>query len=67
MNGYTNYRWRGSLSIHRVCSKGGRKLWVAETQIILPNPEYISLTPNHIPKDTDILPIVHQIHKKNLK
>ena len=42
LNGYDNFRYLGTLAIHRILSAGGRKSYV-ETQRQLPSPEYISI------------------------
>jgi len=43
VNGFENYRWLGSAAIHRICAKGGRRKWIAEsdTSKKLPPKEWI--------------------------
>lgn len=42
--GYKNERYRGSLTIHRVCKKGGRRGWVELKARVLSDPRYIKIT-----------------------
>lgn len=42
--GYRNERYRGSLTIHRVCKKGGRRGWVELKARVLSDPRYIKIT-----------------------
>lgn len=44
VNGYDNYRFLGSVAVHRICTKGGRRTWICETgsKKKLPPEEYIT-------------------------
>jgi hypothetical protein len=35
-NGLANYYYRGSCAIHVVCQRGGRKVWIAKKEYVLP-------------------------------
>lgn len=44
INGYDNYRYQGSVSIHRVCTKGGRRTWIDKGgKKVLPPKEYLNV------------------------
>jgi hypothetical protein len=43
--GYENFRFRGSLTIHRVCSRGGRRAWIATSLKRIPDAKYLVLKP----------------------
>lgn len=34
VNGYENYRYLGSAAVHKICTKGGRRKWIAETDSV---------------------------------
>jgi len=70
--GYENFRYRGSLAIHKILSKGGRRAWVSLGLRELPSREYISMkqdksSPNDylIGTSKDITEAAHQIHRRN--
>jgi len=76
LNGYENFRFLGSLAIHRIMSAGGRKSYV-DRERETPNPKYISLRPCkqatsgvngfHVPDQGDLTQFArftHQVHKK---
>ncbi len=73
INGYTNYRYLGSLAIHRVCTKGGMNEWYKSVDYSkLPNlfPKYINYEQSergewHIPLDRNLTPLAKQMHKAN--
>lgn len=73
INGYTNYRYLGSLAIHRVCTKGGMNEWYKSVDYSkLPNlfPQYIDYKQSprgewHIPLDKDLKPLARQMHRDN--
>ena len=71
--GYTNYRFLGSLAIHRVCTKGGMNEWYKSVDYSkLPNlfPQYIDYKRSdrgewHIPLDKDLKPFARRLHREN--
>lgn len=75
LNGYTNYRYLGSLAIHRICTKGGMNEWYKSVDYDqLPNlfTQYINYKKAlngrwHIPMDTELTELAKQTHKQNLK
>lgn len=73
VNGYTNYRYLGSLALHFVCRSGGMRLFMQEECPKLACPEYINYRkgkrPNEwlIPMDSDISEFAHFLHMENLK
>ena len=40
--GYENYRYRGSLTVHKGCAKGGRRKYMETGQRVLSDPEYLT-------------------------
>lgn len=72
--GYENFRFRGSLTIHRVQGKGGRRSWVEASgdQRQLPDPRYLPLKrgaasvkgPNNflVGASEDLTLLAHQRH-----
>lgn len=72
INGYSNYRYLGSIAIHRICTKGGRKTWLRKTNNrILPPTEYLvcrkcnDLDGYYMCVDKDLTDLAHQKHKEN--
>lgn len=80
--GYENYRYLGSISIHRACRSGGRKAWVnAGTQKRFSDPRLIgtrkckSFNENksgnddevHIGDSSDLTLLAKKLHAQNLK
>ena len=74
MAGYSNYRYIGSLTIHRVCRKGGRRGWTKEitpANWVMPNPDYLKIEKMKIGDDFrighqgNLKPIVKETHTKN--
>jgi Glycosyl transferase family 2 len=73
--GYDNFRYRGSLAIHRACSTGGRKAWVTAEERQVSDPRYITTRPgaasnrrksNHlIGTSADLTPAAHELHRRN--
>ena len=45
VSGYENYRYLGSVAIHRICTKGGRKTWVEQGTRVLPDQSLITVRP----------------------
>lgn len=72
--GYENWRDRGSLAIHNVCQKGGRKGWIStlSTQV-LSNPDFINtriakkdLVDKYLICDSnDLTDQAHELHRHN--
>lgn len=73
--GYRNARYMGSLAIHRIMSKGGRRAYVANERRRLPDEQYMlhvrskEQGPNayHIGQSSDLTEAAHAMHKQNLK
>ena len=73
--GYRNARYLGSVAIHRIMSKGGRRSYVANVQRQLPDERYMPSVrskekgPNayHIGQSSDLTKEAHDIHKQNRK
>lgn len=71
--GYQNYRHRGSMAIHRVCQKGGRKTWVNAAKRRVPDPRLLNLRPSQIGgenayligADKDLTPEARALHAEN--
>lgn len=74
INGYVNYRYLGSLAIHRVCTKGGMNEWYKSVDYSqLPNlfPQYINYEKSergewHIPLDRNLTPLARKLHAERL-
>lgn len=77
LNGYTNYRFLGSLAVHRVCTTGGMSAYLDETPVQTMLERYVRYRRakrqrgnGHdilIPLDADVLPAARAMHKTNLK
>ncbi len=72
--GFTNYRYRGSLTIHRICSKGGRQGWVDLGEKQIPDPRFLRMKVgklvnklnNYLVGDSrDLTPEAHATHQSN--
>jgi hypothetical protein len=72
--GLSNYRYLGSLAIHRICQKGGRRAWVIDNDVVPPDPEMISVregrpiagkTEYLIGRSEDLTDHAHNLHKMN--
>ena len=74
LNGYINYRYLGSLAIHKIMSKGGMNQFMAENEAVLPLKEYINFRKAKkqrgngldylIPLDKDLKTLAKQLHEK---
>lgn len=72
INGYTNYAYKGSLAIHSVCTKGGMKTWMLETNPPYACAKYINYRKIKngiyaIGLDSDVNQYARELHKQNLK
>ena len=73
VNGYDNYRYLGSLAIHRICTKGGMNTYMRETKRPLLSSKYINYRKAKngrdtlIPCDSDINDYAKKLHKDNYK
>lgn len=72
--GYSNYRWRGSLAIHRVCGTGGRRAWIPLGHRALPSSRYVRLESAKgggeaykIPTSGNLTDEAHALHVANKK
>jgi hypothetical protein len=67
--GYENYRYRGSVTIHRVCRNGGRKAWINERQRTMPDPAYLTMQPGvkpgewHIGDSSGLTALAKETHR----
>jgi hypothetical protein len=77
INGYLNYRYMGSLAIHRVCGTGGMAGFMTDNPVQLMMTEYVNIRKAKrqrgnawdvcIPLDPDIKPLAHEKHRANFK
>jgi len=77
LKGYVNYRYLGSLSIHRVCRSGGMQEFMKRTNLELTLTEFIDYKQSKrivgngydwlIPLDKDLKPSAKEEHIKNIK
>ena len=77
INGYKNYRYRGSCTIHNICQLGGRRTWLKignkvlgrEDLIDYKKSAYTDKNPNDylIPSSKDISSFAKELHTINLK
>lgn len=77
INGYNNYRYRGSIAIHQICTKGGRRTWMMQVDNrILPPEKYLRVRKGTakdgynqylICNDSDLTDLSHTLHNKNKK
>lgn len=76
INGYNNYRYRGSIAVHQICTKGGRRTWIDTTKAkdrALPPKEYLNVRESkdkegyYICTDKDVTPLAESLHKQNRK
>ena len=78
INGYNNYRYRGSIAVHQICSKGGRRTWMEKSKSdrVLPPEEYLRVRKGSaengynqylICNDSDLTELSHSLHKENIK
>ena len=77
INGYNNFRYRGSCTIHNICSKGGRRSWIDNGKTELGRTDLVDFKKSKlsksnkidylIPNSSDIKDIAHKLHQNNLK
>jgi len=77
INGFTNYRYMGSLAVHKVMGKGGMSAFMDENPVQLMMREYVNFKPTKrqrgnghdvcIPLDADLTPLAHEAHRANKK
>ena len=74
--GYTNYRYKGSLTIHRICSKGGRRAWVLLSDKKIPNEQFLKIKKGNLTNrinnflvgdSSDLTLAAKEMHKQNKK
>lgn len=71
--GYTNYRYLGSLAVHKICTTGGMREWykaVDYDTLATDFGDYVEYRKAknghyHIPMDTDLKPLAKKIHSDN--
>jgi len=74
INGYDNFRYLGSVSVHQICSKGGRRTWLkSKPERVLPPEEYLRVRKGSqkdgyneylICNDSDLTELAHLEHRK---
>lgn len=71
--GFVNYRYRGSVALHRVCGSGGRKGWLRTVgdARVLPDARWIAMHPSkkgdgklRIGKSEDVTDAAHAEHRR---
>ena len=77
INGYKNYRYRGSCTIHNICKLGGRRTWLNSGIKVLGRQDlldykpsaYTNNNPNDylIPTSKDITLYARELHTNNIK
>jgi hypothetical protein len=72
IRGFVNYRYRGSLTIHRICGKGGRRAWIKDDPSVIPDTRYIKMHPSKMEAEKyligvskDLTKEAHNLHKAN--
>lgn len=78
LNGFTNYRYLGSLAIHRIQTKGGLiKIYQTDNTLVHPDPRYLMLHPcapmyKEAPRNNFLMPMskdlteaAHELHNQN--
>lgn len=73
LNGYTNYRYLGALSVHKICTRGGMNAFFKETdyaELELTNAKYIDYVLGKngrwcIPMDAQLNSLARETHEKN--
>lgn len=71
--GYDNYRYRGSVTIHRICGAGGRRAWVKGGKKLIPDERYLKMKPAkvggenafHVGGSSDLTQLAHDEHNRN--
>lgn len=79
-SGYENYRYLGSVAVHRICTKGGRKRWVSQGTRVLPDRSLINVRPAFnnaremeigncwcICSSSDLTDKAKELHKRNME
>lgn len=74
VNGYDNYRYKGSVAIHKICTVGGRKTWLKEQKNrVLPPEELLCARRSKdaegyfICTDSDLTELAKELHRRNKK
>ncbi len=75
VNGYQNLYYYGSLTVHRVCAKGGMQAFMRDTPLHVMCGEWLNFTPAKrqdgsclsvlIPLDKDVKPEAKALHREN--
>ena len=76
VNGYDNYRYMGSAAVHEICTKGGRRKWINESNShkALPPPEWLNVRRGKgkaggfdeylICDSSDVTDAAHEMHER---
>lgn len=79
VNGYDNYRYLGSASVHEICTRGGRRKWIAENDSFkaLPPSDWLRTRKGKgqnggfdeylICDSSDVTELAHALHRRNMK
>lgn len=79
VNGYDNYRHLGSASVHEICTKGGRRKWINESNSnkALPPADWLRVRRGKGAKggfdeylicdSGDVTDVAHELHRRNKK
>jgi hypothetical protein len=75
LNGFLNYRYQGSLAVHKVCGRGGMSAFLDENPPALMMQEFVNFKMakrlrgnGHdvlIPLDADLTPLARETHRRN--
>lgn len=72
--GLSNFRWRGSMTLHKICSKGGRRAWVALRDRVISDPKLITIREGKLAgrvnnylvgSSADLTPLAHELHQRH--
>jgi hypothetical protein len=68
--GLDNFRYRGSVTIHRICRTGGRRAWVKMQTRRIPDPEFLAMRASKVPGNwnigasADLTPLAKAMHQR---
>jgi hypothetical protein len=72
VQGLENHRYRGSVTIHRICRSGGRRTWAELAIRPMPDPKYLRMRPGKndwdpnnfkVGASEDLTPLAHANHE----
>lgn len=62
LRGLENFRFLGSVCVHRICSAGGRKTYVDSLDTVAPDGRWFNYRPGHIPLSSDLTKQAREHH-----